>query len=372
MKNIAYISVILTGIMLGFSSCKKQEDIYKDYVVSNGLVYPGPVMNPIAKPGDRRIEIEWKRGVDPRVVKARIFWNNYTDSVEVACSRDMDIVSKIIPLPENTYTFMIHTYDAEGNVSIPVELQGRVYGPTYTSMLSNRVLLSTVYDGSDLTLNWHDAEKTVVGVNLTYSEKNVTGTKTYVVDPSEMVTVIPRFDMNKPLIYSTVHKPDFLAIDLLYAIPIEIMIDPWITIPRSEWTAEHSSVHDSNVASRAIDGNPGTFWHSQAQAQYPHWLTFDMKKVIKVRQMTLVMRAESPANTFRHFMLQGRLDGETDWTDYPPEGTDYYSFEPVGLSRQTFTVPGDPEMQHIRLWFVNSHNQIYAVLAEFEVFGAFK
>jgi len=122
MKNI--LLVIFIGFIVGFSSCDSQTEIYKDYVVPNGLIYPGPAQEPISYPGNKRIKISWLKGTDPRVQTAKIFWNNFTDSVELTVPSDQDTISYIIdPIAENTYSFMIRTYDNEGNMSLNWRVQ---------------------------------------------------------------------------------------------------------------------------------------------------------------------------------------------------------------------------------------------------------
>jgi hypothetical protein len=214
------VAGVMFLILLGLFSCKSQDRIYEEFLVPNGLTYPGRAKNVVARPGNNRIEIAWQRGSDPKVVNARIFWNNYSDTVEVDIKHDMDIISRIIPLKENTYSFMIHTYDAKGNVSVPVEVIGRVYGETYQSTLTNRRLRNHSYSAQTLTLNWFEAAKTETGVNLILDNND-----TIVVDRSETVTNIPNFDINRQLFYNTMHKPDSMAIDIFYAPKEEIKFD---------------------------------------------------------------------------------------------------------------------------------------------------
>ena len=216
MNKLAYI--VLAVAILGFFSCKSQDSIYEEYIVPNGLSYPGPAKNAVAKPGDGRIEIEWQRGADPKVVNARIFWNNYSDSIEVPIATGMDIISKIIgPIPENTYSFMIHTYDAKGNMSVPTEVTGTVYGEAYKRSLTNRRIKNRSIAGGTLKLEWNDAGKNETGVNLMQGEN-----EPIVVERTETVTEIPDFDMNIPLFYNTMYKPDSLAIDTFFAPTVEI------------------------------------------------------------------------------------------------------------------------------------------------------
>jgi hypothetical protein len=291
MKNIVYI--ILIGIVAGFSSCKSQTDIYEEYVVPNGLIYPGQALNPVAKPGDRRIEISWNRGTDPRVEKARIYWNNYTDSVEFAVAANVDIVSRIIePIAENTYSFIIRTYDGEGNVSIPVEVLGTVYGEGYRGRLTNRPLKNAFYDGLDLALSWGAANGTETGVRLNWTD--IRGeSQTRTIDPSETETTLPDFDYSEPLSYSTAYLPDSMAIDLFYATPVETTIDPVVLIPKSTWTANTLSgdmvMKGDYVLATLWDGNTSSFIHSDTDIplNLPCTFTWDLGVKIKLNRMKL-------------------------------------------------------------------------------------
>ena len=318
MKNTIF--VIFIGIMVGFSSCDSQTDIYKDYVVPNGLTYPGPAQDPIAYPGDKRIKISWLRGTDPRVQKAKIFWNNYTESVELPVAANMDTVSHIIdPIPENTYSFMIHTYDEEGNMSIPIEVLGTVYGDNYKGMLTNRLLKSTYYDGQDLTLNWGIAENTEVGISLSWKDTNGDN-QTMDVDPSETETLIPYFDLDKPLYYSTMHKPDSLAIDLFPAITVEKMIDPVTFIPKTTWVAKtlpgDMGINKSYPLSRFWDGNTTNFMHSDGVTSVPCTFTWDMGIKAKLSRMKLWPRNHNDdrwnKGMPRLFEIYGSLDPNPD------------------------------------------------------------
>lgn len=327
MKN-TILFIVLIGIIGGFSSCDSQTDIYEKYIVPNGLIYPGPAQKPIAYPGDKRIKISWLRGTDPRVQKARIFWNNYTDSVELPVAAGMDTVSHVIdPISENTYSFMIRTYDDEGNMSIPVEVLGTVYGDNYRGMLTNRLLKSTYYDGQDLKLNWGTAENTEVGISLSWKDTNGNN-QTMEVDPSETETLIPYFDLDKPLSYSTIHKPDSLAIDLFQATTIEKMIDPVTFIPKTTWVAKtlpgDIGINGSYPLSHFWDGNTTNFMHSTDPVTLPCTFTWDLGLKAKLSKMKLWPRNNNDDRWSRGhpriFEIYGSLnpnpDGSMDdsWT----------------------------------------------------------
>ena len=237
--NVSRVSIhkswilFITGIILVFSTCKDPEGLFEQYIVPNGRYYPGMAMNPVSYSGKNRIKIEWENGSDPKVTKARIFWNNYTDSIEVPVNAGMDVISKIIePIEENDYTFMIRTYDDEGHVSVPVEVNGVVYGEIYESRLLNRTTKSAKYNelSGVLQVEWYDASLTEVGVQLEYTDiQNMS--KTLQIDRMETLTNIPNFKNGEPLFVSTMHKPDSTVMDLLFAprvnIPYTIRVPEW-------------------------------------------------------------------------------------------------------------------------------------------------
>ena len=127
MKKVAYI--ILSGIILVWVSCKRADSLYEEYLVPNGRSYPAKALNAEAYSGKERVVISWLNGTDPKIVKARISWNNYTAWEEIDITPSMNVIRKEInPLAENIYSFIIRTYDGEGNISVPVEVIGAVYG----------------------------------------------------------------------------------------------------------------------------------------------------------------------------------------------------------------------------------------------------
>lgn len=319
MKNIIYI-ILIMGVILGFSTCDSQTDIYKKYVVPNGLIYPGPALNPTASPGYKRIQISWNRGSDPRVQKARVFWNNYTDSIELTIAADADVVSCIInPITENTYSFMIRTYDNEGNVSIPIEVIGTVYGDGYKNRLLNRVLKSTYYDGEDVILKWGAADETEVGITVSWTDKDGK-LQTIEVDPSETESLIPYFNLNMPLQYTTTYKPNPMAIDVFQAVRIEKKIDPVVEISKSTWKSfllpGDMGVNGSYPLERFWDGNTTNFMHSDGTSGVPISFTWDMGQKTVLDRLKFWPRPDNDDRWSkgmpRFFEIWGSLDPNPD------------------------------------------------------------
>jgi hypothetical protein len=291
MKNNT-VYIILTAIVLIFLSCKSQESIYEEYVVPNGHSYPGKVLDVVTYPGKGRIQIEWKNGSDPKVVKARISWNNDTEGIDVDIQPDIDTVRKVIePLDENTYTFQIRTYDARGNASIPVEVTGTVYGELFESSLQNRKIKSRSFDGCNLSIEWEEADKTDLGVHLTYKDKD-NEPQTIIVDSSESATELGSFNVNEPLVYYSMVKPDSLALDIFRAPLVSTMIEhPVIEIPKGNWVGhplpDDMALNGSYPLSNFWDGNTGNFVHSVDPVTLPCTFTWDLGVTVKLSRMKL-------------------------------------------------------------------------------------
>src|SRR5215204_1803323 len=103
-KNIHYL-IMLPAVMVVLANCKKWDD-YKKYTAESEKTYPEAISNVSTYPGNGRIMLAWKQGIDTRVKTYIISWNNNTDSIVVDASayKPGDTVKKIITnLPETNY-----------------------------------------------------------------------------------------------------------------------------------------------------------------------------------------------------------------------------------------------------------------------------
>ncbi|HTD41791.1 MAG TPA: DUF4998 domain-containing protein [Mucilaginibacter sp.] len=141
----------------------KRDTEFKKFLNGKELIYPGVVSNPHSAPGNLRVELRWNPNPDPSITKYVIFWNNRADSL-VYTSADhnpADTLKVIIPnLNEYSYSFTVYSYDAQGNRSIPLDINNvKVYGPSYQSGLVNRAYKVanpyTVSANGNVTLNFY-------------------------------------------------------------------------------------------------------------------------------------------------------------------------------------------------------------------------
>lgn len=285
MKKIIYFSLVVSSVICLISACRKMEAPYKEYVVPAGLVYPGKAIA-IAQSGRSRIQLVWPKGVDKSVVKAKVYWNSFADSIIVdVTSIPGDTVKVMVnDLEEKNYTFVIRTFDAQGNMSVPVEINGGSYGARYQSQLLTRPVNSTLINAAGkLTINWGGADVANGAYASEVKYTTVSGAvKTQlfpvIVKTTEVKTTeITDMLANTNYQFRTIFRPDSLSIDRFYT---EYTNGGLFSIDKRDWkVVSFSSQHPggANAAANMIDGTDHTRWHSCAGcSSYPHWIIIDM------------------------------------------------------------------------------------------------
>jgi len=367
MKTKIYLSIAFAG-MCTFMACKRMDSTYEQYVVPNGIVYPGKATAPTVKPGLNRIQISWQRGTDPKVVKAKIFWNSYADSVEVPVPADQNVISYTIPnLAENYYTFIIKTYDKEGHPSVPVEVSGDVWGERYRSTLLNRLVLSSTLNlANTLSLQF---EPVLPGSTIVKSEIEYTTTtgalKTVTVLPGTLSLQLADYKKETSYKLRTQHLNP-AAIDPFYA--NDQLVESFV-LNKTEWKiAGYSSYNTTDTPvgfsapANMIDGNPATRWLSLVSAAYPHFVTVDFGAQRTLKTVSLWRWVQATADERGPNVVQffGSLDNAT-WNDL---GT--YSFDRLTNNEQIYTIPNLPQVRYLMVKAI-SGPQVYVILGEVNV-----
>src|SRR3546814_513049 len=279
-RTINYILLLLAaGCMI--SSCEEADSTFKEFIVTGGLVYPGRATLPVAHSGKYKVLLTWLRGADPTVTNARVYWDNYTDSIDVSISPGQDTIKVLIDdLVEKPYSFQIVTFDKDGNASVPVELLSAAYGDEYQSRMLSRPLNLIVLNVNDtVTLEWGSADiaNGAVFTEVRYTDINGE-TRTDQYPTSEETTLLTTL---KPgvgkFIYRTVFLPDSLSIDTFYT---EFEESGKFAFDKEDWdiidfSSEHPGAY--NKVWNVIDGTDGTRWHSHSgTSRYPHHVPIDM------------------------------------------------------------------------------------------------
>ncbi|HZL10675.1 MAG TPA: DUF4998 domain-containing protein [Prolixibacteraceae bacterium] len=211
-SNIYIVSIVLLAIFV--QSCTKMNDLHQPYLDEGEIIYAAKVDSVAAKAGKGRIELEMLITAQ-RIETVRIFWNDYTDSLDVAIDNQTGDVSKFIEnLPEKGYIFQFVSIDQFGNKSLPFEVTGSVYGDIFQTIITNRQIksISELVDGK-ITITWQSAVDNGVRCDLNYI--NAVGVEvTRKVPMTESTTTLT--DLASGLNYRTLFIPEPNAIDTFY------------------------------------------------------------------------------------------------------------------------------------------------------------
>lgn len=197
-------------------SCKKMDDIYKDFVKDGETVYIGKADSAFVRGGYHRAEVVWLLKSDPKVSSYKLFWNNGRDSVsgDVTKTENVDTVRvSLDDMTEGTHHFTIRMYDRHGNTSVPTYVSGSVYGPQYEQTLLDRTYRGMVRVGrTNLEVIWTPAEESAVGIEARYTNR-AGEEEIYFISSLLNSSIFSSFPVNGEFQYRTLFMPDELALD---------------------------------------------------------------------------------------------------------------------------------------------------------------
>ncbi|WP_258104241.1 DUF4998 domain-containing protein [Marinoscillum sp. MHG1-6] len=175
--NALIRSSVLVLIIILMGSCNEHEwDDFRKYSEGGEITYPGKFTSLDIFPGENRLKFMATLSPDARVSKFRIFWNDYADSLEYAVTSEMRTNGFVdtIAMEESLRSFVIHTYDDEGNISIPVTEIGVSYGDKYRATMKKKEVSSITATDSSTILYWKPFD-TSTGAELTLLEYDSSG-----------------------------------------------------------------------------------------------------------------------------------------------------------------------------------------------------
>lgn len=353
MKMVKYIICfffISVGIFM--TSCTR-EDAYKEITKDGEIYYPGRADTVEANGGRNRIQLRVHLGNDPLVNKVKVYWKNYTDSVEanVVKTTGKDVVDFMFDnIPQGAYSFDVYTYNAKNARSIVKKVNGMAYGDNYQRALSNRTVKSIGFspDGNRLIVNWNAALDGEKFIELKYIDENGLAKMT-IVPGGSTTTVLPGYKEQSKLSYRSIYLPEPHAID-------EFTVDPMeSSIPLFERQLDKSKFKELVLPTDVTDNwgwllrflwdeNYGTPGFASTYSNSP-WFTFDMGESVSISKFKTwqasdrIFRAES----IKRFEIWGSnnpaLDGSWgSWTKL----ADCKSLKPSGLPGEESTA-GDIE-----------------------------
>lgn len=353
------------------AACTKMESVYDEYVIPGGLTYAGKATRPAVYPGLNRAKVAWLRGSDPSVVRATVYWNNYADSVAVPVPSGQDTISVLIEnLVEKSYSFVIKTFDAKGNSSIPAEVFGAVYGEKYQAQLLTRPINSTLLDAQGkITIEWGSADISngAKASEVRYTDVN-DKVKVASFPATETKSIIADMKANTNYQFRTLFRPDSLSIDNFYT---GYTSGSFYAFDKKDWKvvtySDQFSAGD-NAAANVITGTDNDRWHTNGSA-YPHWVTIDMgieRSIVKFgvwRTIYVSPNGDNRAPIRIQFLVS---QNNVTWTD---AGT--YAFNNELSGEQAIQIPNLPKGRYFR--FVGlagaPGNAQYMTLGEISAYG---
>lgn len=357
MNNVKYL--ILACIACVFCmGCKEMDSTYKEYVIPNGIIYTGKVLSPIVKSGYNQAQISWNRGTDPKVVKARIYWNYYKDSVDVDMTSMQAVVSHVIDnLEENYYTFIIKTMDSQGNSSVPVEVSGAVLGERYRSTLVNRPISSKLNVNNTVTFSLESVlpSSTVVKSEIEYTTVNG-DLKSISIDALNNSITIDDYKLGTFYKIKTQHLEP-TAFQAVYSLPQSYEVNK---LNKSEWQiVGYSSFYNTDTPAKMIDGNTATRWGTLSPHVYPHYFTVDFGVVRTFDSFSLWR--QTPSNEEGPNEVQ--FLGSNDNINFVDIGK--FSFNRFTNNEQKYTLQGVHTYRYVKVVQLNGPKG-YVVMGEFD------
>ncbi len=362
-------------------SCQKWDD-YKKYNNEGEKVYPGAVTKVVASPGNERIQLSWIHGIDSRISKYVVLWNNGNDSIVLDASaiNAGDTVAPVIEgLSEGTYAFLVYSVDENNNLSVPFELStARVYGSLYENGILNRSYRSIDYDADNgsLLIHWNTADTFNIGTKLRYTD--VTGNEqTITVDSGSYETNIP-WELGSVIYYRSAYKPVITAIDSFTVVNEDSIIVSNIPVPKTNWSKVDlpgdigGNEYGANFTS-IWDGSAGSFpdvYHSGSEG-IPHTFTIDLGASYALTMFEEIGRQGCDCNNPVRFELWATNDITDAATALSP-GDDGWEQESIdkgwtllnaierndnGMAALKVNIPENtPPMRYIRVRVLETNN----------------
>ena len=283
MRKLLYISLI-AALVGSFTSCKDQDDIYKEWVVPGGSIYPEKANGLRAILGSGRVQLKWAAPKDPAVKRAVITRDNGEKSREISYA-DFEgqdsILVEINDLKEQSHSFTITNYDAENHVSMTSEKSASPYGAIWLSTHAERTIKSAEMKGADANVALGFGTNEMVATKFRYLNADGEWVITEPVPSAQASTVFANAKGGVRYQYSSGYCPAE-GLDTIWndwsksPTPIASRLDP------SEWEVTATGWNAATPPSKVFDGLVTTdmtkAWVWNNGGKWPVVLQIDMKK----------------------------------------------------------------------------------------------
>ena len=274
MKKIIYSLLFLSALFLW--GCDSQDDTYRQFIVPGGYNYPAKAQHVETRSGYLKVELSWAKSLDPAVKYAKLYWDNYRDSLDVDYSKAKDGRIKVVvdKLEDRSYTFNIVNFDQSRNRSLPYEVTVAPYGDGWLSTHAERRVATAEMEGTDAIVTMGNPMGEMAATKFRYRNSSgniVEYEKT--LSAEDFSIALPSAMKGKYFEYQSSFCPE-AGIDTVWtgnwiksAIPISYNID----ITKAVASVTANQIRGSFVPQLAIDGirdSDASRWYSSDAAEY--------------------------------------------------------------------------------------------------------
>jgi hypothetical protein len=283
-KKVKQTAVAVSLLCLVMSSCSKMNDLHESYMTGDEQIYAARVDYIEMYPGKYRTLLKAKIS-SQRINTARIYWNDYRDSIDIDVKDSIGTFTvEIGGLEEREYIFHVVCFDKFGYKSLPVEVTGRVYGDKFKNRLVNRGIQDMFCDEKGLSITWNSAPEYAIYSEMEYKDENGQIHREQI--PTDTISsLIPEWA--EGFRYRTLFIPDKNSVDTF-----DIEWKTGVTIlrkyPRTGWTADsrggfqYMGEYIKGDPICLFDGISRTCWQTKLNSEWPQCLTADMKKELSI------------------------------------------------------------------------------------------
>lgn len=331
-----------------------------------------PVSNVRFEAGAGEITFRWDNPVETELAYVGIYFQT-DDSVKrkvlVGGKLNSQRVYGLPDSKEREYTFI--AYNSAGVASVPVTTKAKADVTPFDALLDG-VSVGIKLEGVDVT--WNNTHTGEFYIDVSYKNQlGVENTTEIVIKEQgegsqfielagvlESEVILSSADEygNKSLLDKTVRFKRLENGNLDRKI--------WKVADFSTEEAGGEGAWPQGYAAALLDGNPTTFWHSKWSnsypARYPHYVTFDLGRVVQLKSAQIVRRLNNAnLNTFE---IQGGPTKNGPWTKIKE-----YVILPNN-NPQTIPFSEPVEYRFIRLYCtVGGGGNVHASMAEFMLYG---
>jgi hypothetical protein len=371
MKNLKRLNIIAWAnwimIFTIVASCETIDETFEEFTKNGETIYIGRSDTVMVGPGYNKLRLWVAINSDPKISKGLLESNDGSVKHEfdvVRTKNGNDTISFDLDIAEGEYNFGLFLLDRNGNRSVRREFHSKVYGEKYRSSLINRGILSIEAYETSATFHWSDSPQNAIETFLTY-EDGAGVMQTVKVSNDDTQTTVASYKRGGKIIITTTYKPTENAIEIFEAEPFNRAFPEEFLLDKSIWNIiDFSTQHPggANAVENAIDGDPGTRWHTYAgQSYYPHHVTVDMgvERTFSTFELFRMTNDDRACDTFQ---LLASTDNQT-WTDLGQ-----FKFNRFSNDGQLYSITSQPNARYFKFVGLTGPHD-YMVIGEIKAYG---